>query len=186
MRLILRKGVCRGARNPAVRRVRQIPTGAPNGANAGLLHQRSELTGVSQATQSMAPGVKQYACRHEKSNCETHDWPPMPTMPLTLLDCYRAIEDGSLRMLAAAHAGEWQRVAELEGDCAMLIARLKQRADQTNQAPALKPLERQEKQRILQRILGVDAQIRCLAEPQAPWADAPPEWPANPVPKVLH
>ena len=134
----------------------------------------------------MAPGVKQYACRNEKFTSETHDWPPMPTMPLTLLDCYKAVEDGSLRMLAAAHAGEWQRVAELEGDCALLIERLKQRADQAGQALGLKPLERQEIQRILQRILGVDAQIRCLAEPQAPWADAPPEWPDSAMAKVLH
>lgn len=189
MRLILRNGACRGARNPAVCRVRQIPTGAPGDANASLLHQRPELTGVLQATQAMVPSVKQYACQHEKILSEPRalpEIPAMPDLPLTLMDCYKAVEDGSLRMLAAAHAGQWQRVVELEGDCAMLITRLKQRADQTDQAPALKPLERQEKQRILQRILSVDAQIRCLCDPQAAWADAAPEWTPRVVAKVLH
>ena len=91
-------------------------------------------------------------------------------MPLTLMERYQAVEDGSRRMLAAAHAGDWHHVAELEDDCRALIQRLKQQANASGQEVALAPLERQEKQRIMQRILQVDAQIRRLIDP---WSDAP-------------
>ena len=42
-------------------------------------------------------------------------------MPLTLIDHYKDVEDGSRRMLAAAHAGDWQQVALLENDCKLMI-----------------------------------------------------------------
>ena len=90
-------------------------------------------------------------------------------MPLTLMERYLAVEDGSRRMLAAAHAGDWGHVAELEDDCRALIQRLKQHAHAGGQEVALAPLERQEKQRIMQRILQVDAQIRRLIDP---WSEA--------------
>ena len=85
-------------------------------------------------------------------------------MQTPLIDHFKAIEDGSRRMLAAAHAGDWTGVAQIEIDCAALIQSLKRQAQRGGQEAALLPLERQEKQRILQRILGVDAQIRCLVE----------------------
>ena len=85
------------------------------------------------------------------------------------MDCYKAVEDGSRRMLQAAHAGDWRSVVALENDCKQLIQELKQRADQlADQVGRLATLTREEqaeKQRILRRILGVDAQIRCLTEP---------------------
>lgn len=103
-------------------------------------------------------------------------------MPSTLMDRYKAVEDGSRRMLAAAHAGDWQHVAQLEGDCRALIQRLKQHAHAGGREQALEPLQRLEKQRILQRILQVDAQIRRLIDP---WSDAAAAH-ANATPKVLH
>lgn len=106
------------------------------------------------------------------------------TMQPTLIDCYKAIESGSLRMLAAAHAGDWQCVAQIETDCAALIQRLKLRAGQGSQGDALPVTERQEKQRILQRILGVDAQIRCLVE--AGLLVAAGDAMASPNPLLLH
>lgn len=97
-------------------------------------------------------------------------------MPSKLIDCYRAIEDHSHRMLEAAHLGDWRRVAMIEDDCSVLIGQLKMRAAQAGQA-GFPVAERAEKQRILTRILGMDAQIRDLAEP----------WTASlPRPKVLH
>jgi flagellar protein FliT len=101
---------------------------------------------------------------------------------MTLLDCYKAVEDGSRRMLAAAQAGDWQGVAQLEGDCAAMIQHLKRCANQGGRDPELPPLQRQEKQRILQRILSVDAQIRCLCEP----AGQPSGSLARPATALLH
>lgn len=109
-------------------------------------------------------------------------------MHTPLIDHFKAIEDGSRRMLAAAHAGDWHGVAQIETDCAAMIQGLKRQAQQGGQEAALLPLERQEKQRILQRILGVDAQIRCLVE--AGLLVAAGDALANPLahlnPKVLH
>jgi flagellar protein FliT len=82
-------------------------------------------------------------------------------MEHTLLDYYKAIENASQKMLAAAQAENWDQVVRLEGACAVLIAQLraKSRTDE------LTPAERQEKTKIMQRILRADAEIRCLAEP---------------------
>lgn len=105
-------------------------------------------------------------------------------MPPTLIDCYKAIEGDSLRMLAAAHAGDWHGVAQIESDCAALIQNLKRQWRQEGHQASLLPPERQEKQRILQRILGVDAQIRCLVE--AGLLVAAGDAMVNANPKVLH
>jgi len=82
-------------------------------------------------------------------------------MEHTLLDYYKAIENASQKMLAAAQTENWDQVVRLEGACAVLIAQLraKSRTDQ------LAPGERKEKAQIMQRILRTDAEIRCLAEP---------------------
>ncbi|MCU0957029.1 MAG: flagellar protein FliT [Hydrogenophaga sp.] len=82
-------------------------------------------------------------------------------MEHTLLDYYKAIENASQKMLAAAQAENWDQVVKLEGACAVLIAQLRARS-RTDQ---LAPEERKEKAKIMQRILRTDAEIRCLAEP---------------------
>ncbi|MCU0932179.1 MAG: flagellar protein FliT [Serpentinimonas sp.] len=82
-------------------------------------------------------------------------------MSLTLLDFYKAIEDTSARMLAAAHMADWDEVVRLEGACAVLIEQLRERGNGID----LSAEERAEKHRIMMTILRHDAQIRHLAEP---------------------
>ena len=82
-------------------------------------------------------------------------------MAQTLIDYYKAIEDGSLRMLDAARAEDWDAVVRFEGACAVLIEQLRALA----QSQQLDEAARAEKSRIMLRILGNDAQIRYLAEP---------------------
>ena len=82
-------------------------------------------------------------------------------MPQMLIDYYRAIEDGSRKMLEAAKAEDWDEVVRLEGSCAILIEQLRFRA----RSEELLPEQRAEKTKIMQRILSNDAQVRYLAEP---------------------
>jgi flagellar protein FliT len=82
-------------------------------------------------------------------------------MTQTLIDYYRAIEDGSAKMLAAARDADWDTVVRFEGVCAVLIEQLKERA----RCEELTAQTRMEKTRIMLRILGNDANIRHLAEP---------------------
>ena len=82
-------------------------------------------------------------------------------MAHSLLDYYKAIDNASQKMLAAAQAENWDEVVHLEGACAVLIAQLRHKA----RTDKLAPDERQEKTKIMQRILRTDAEIRCLAEP---------------------
>ncbi|MBZ0225825.1 MAG: flagellar protein FliT [Comamonas sp.] len=82
-------------------------------------------------------------------------------MSATLIDYYKAIEDGSLRMLEAARVNDWDEVVRCEGTCAVLIERLRHQFREHKLAPE----QRREKTRIMQRILHNDAQIRILAEP---------------------
>lgn len=78
-----------------------------------------------------------------------------------LIDYYKAIEDGSRRMLEAAQADDWDEVVRFESACAVLIEQLRERARTID----LDPQHRSEKARIMQRILRIDAQMRVLAEP---------------------
>ena len=78
-----------------------------------------------------------------------------------LIDHYKAIEDSSRKMLAAARDADWDGVRGLEEVCARLIAQLRQKS----RTEKLTPDMRAEKARIMQRILKTDAQIRSLAEP---------------------
>jgi flagellar protein FliT len=78
-----------------------------------------------------------------------------------LLDYYRAIEDSSMKMLQAARARDWDGVVRYEGACAVLIEQLRFRS----QSERLAAADREEKTRIMQRILKNDAEIRLLAEP---------------------
>jgi len=82
-------------------------------------------------------------------------------MTQMLIDFYRAIEDSSAKMLEAAKAEDWDGVVRYEGTCAVLIEQLRARA----QNAVMDSETRQEKSRIMLRILHNDAQIRHLAEP---------------------
>ncbi len=99
-------------------------------------------------------------------------------MSQQLIDYYKAIEDSSARMLAAAKAEDWEQVVRFEGACAVLIEQLRVRAH----VEQLAPEHRVEKTRIMQRILNNDAQIRYLAEPWLAHFDAG----ANAAPQYLH
>jgi len=83
------------------------------------------------------------------------------TMFNELIDYYLAIEESSQKMLQAAQERNWDEVMRQEGACAVLIEQLRNLA----QAQDLKPEQRTEKTKIMQRILRNDAQIRDLAEP---------------------
>ncbi len=82
-------------------------------------------------------------------------------MAQRLIDCYKAIEDSSLKMLSAAKSEDWEQVVRYEGICAVLIEQLRTQARKEE----LLPNQRSEKARIMRRILHNDAQIRYLAEP---------------------
>lgn len=81
-------------------------------------------------------------------------------MPQALIDYYKALETGSRQMLEAARADDWCQVADMEDSCRALVAQLREAA----QREALPPAQRQEKSRIMLRILGNDAQVRQLAD----------------------
>ena len=82
-------------------------------------------------------------------------------MDTPLLRYYEAIEQASADMLLAAQRGDWEQVLKLEGTCGTLISQLKHAA----QVRPLAPEQARIKERILQRILSYDAQIRSLADP---------------------
>lgn len=82
-------------------------------------------------------------------------------MPQTLINHYKAIESASRDMLMSAKAADWHQVQVCEATCSALIAKLRGGAG-TQSLPAD---QRQEKRRIMKRILALDAQIRCLSEP---------------------
>jgi flagellar protein FliT len=82
-------------------------------------------------------------------------------MNTQLLSYYEALERASTDMLAAARAADWDQVVKLEGACVLLIAQLKHAAGEQQ----LGGDESKMKNRIMQRILVNDAEIRSLAEP---------------------
>jgi len=82
-------------------------------------------------------------------------------MSQVLIEYYKAIEDSSARMLAAAKFEDWEEVVRCEGICAVLIEQLRSKSRELE----LMPAERLEKACIMRRILNNDAQIRYLAEP---------------------
>ena len=99
-------------------------------------------------------------------------------MNTVLLNYYEAIERASQDMLEAARVGNWDHVVKLEGACAVLIAQLKNSANEKQ----LGADEAQLKSRIMQRILLNDAEIRQLAEP---WLEELDDLLAG-RPKTLH
>lgn len=82
-------------------------------------------------------------------------------MPTRLIDYYKAIEDGSRKMLEAAKADDWDEVVRFESACAVLIEQLRERS----RTIELQSQQRSEKAQIMQRILRMDAQMRLLADP---------------------
>lgn len=82
-------------------------------------------------------------------------------MSWMIINYYKAIEDSSAKMLAAAKAEDWEGVVRYEGACAVLIEQLRERS----RTEDLQPDMRAEKTKIMMRILNNDAQIRYLAEP---------------------
>jgi len=78
-----------------------------------------------------------------------------------VLSYYAALECASAEMLEAARNGDWDSVCRLEGACAVVVARLRQMAQQ-------KPLRERDqgaRLRILRAILANDAEIRRICEP---------------------
>ena len=82
-------------------------------------------------------------------------------MSRTLIDYYKAIESGSLRMLEAAKQHDWDGIVQCEGACAVLIEQLREKAGTEQLTDAALA----EKSGIMRRILSIDAQIRYLTEP---------------------
>lgn len=100
--------------------------------------------------------------RDSATSAHTAPTDATPETPATaLIDLYRAIEESSAHMLAAAQAQDWEDVVRCEESCTVLIAQLRYQASKET----LDENMRQEKARIMQRILHNDAQIRSLAEP---------------------
>ncbi len=78
-----------------------------------------------------------------------------------VLSEYAAVAALGGRMLAAAEAGDWDRLAELERQCAAHIDTLRR-----GEAPAqLDPAGRQAKADCIRRILADDQRIRDLTMP---------------------
>ena len=94
--------------------------------------------------------------------------------PSGLLRYYAALECASQEMLEAARSGDWDSVCRLEGACAVVIAQLRQQA----QEQPLAPHEQPERMRILRSILAIDAEIRRICHPLSPqiegWLTAAP------------
>jgi flagellar protein FliT len=83
---------------------------------------------------------------------------------MKLLEYYQAIEDSSHKMLEAARVRDLDSVMRYEGVCAVLIEQLRYQSAKED----LLPEQRQEKVRIMQRILRNDAEVRYLTEPWLP------------------
>lgn len=99
-------------------------------------------------------------------------------MTQMLMDYYKAIEDSSERMLQAARINDLDSLVRYQGVCTVLIEQLRFQARQQQ----LRPEERSEKARIMQRILRNDAEIRQLTEPWLTELDAM----MDSGPRVLH
>ena len=82
-------------------------------------------------------------------------------MSQTLIEYYKAIESGSVRMLEAAKQMDWDGVVQCESACAVLIEQLREKSSTEKLTEAAYA----EKSQIMRRILGIDAQIRYLTEP---------------------
>jgi flagellar protein FliT len=78
-----------------------------------------------------------------------------------VLSGYRRVAELSTQMLAAARRGDWDALVDVERCCRTEIDALRALGEHP-----LTPAEREEKQRILLRLLADDAEIRDLAQPR--------------------
>lgn len=79
-----------------------------------------------------------------------------------ILALYESVADITDQMLAAARTGDWEQLAELESRCSSQVEIIK-RNDQPRQP--LTPHAREQKTRIIKKILEDDRQIRDITEP---------------------
>lgn len=93
--------------------------------------------------------------------------PKLSTPPLAGLEAYRAVEESSRHMLAAAQAAQWARFWQLGLLCRQQVQALQQHPKPANPAEhtAVASTRQSEKHAILLRILQNDALIRALTEP---------------------
>jgi flagellar protein FliT len=79
-----------------------------------------------------------------------------------ILSIYETVADITDQMLAAARTGDWEQLAALESRCSSQVEILKQ-----NDGPRqpLSPTAREQKTRIIKKILEDDRQIRDITEP---------------------
>lgn len=77
-----------------------------------------------------------------------------------VLGLYESVADTTTQMLAAAHARDWQKLAELEAACARYAQAIAEHAAKPLTAP-----EREKKLASIRRILAHDREIRNLVEP---------------------
>jgi flagellar protein FliT len=79
-----------------------------------------------------------------------------------ILAIYETVADITDKMLAAARTGDWEQLAALESHCSSQVEMLKL-SDHPQQP--LTPTAREQKTRIIKKILEDDRQIRDLTEP---------------------
>ncbi|HZW14159.1 MAG TPA: flagellar protein FliT [Noviherbaspirillum sp.] len=79
-----------------------------------------------------------------------------------ILALYETVAGITDQMLEAARTGDWEKLAVLESRCSSQVEIIKQN-DQPRQP--LTPMAREQKTRIIRKILDDDRQIRDITEP---------------------
>lgn len=79
-----------------------------------------------------------------------------------ILAIYETVADLTDQMLAAARTGNWEQLAMLESRCSNQVEVLKQN-DEPHQP--LSPVAREQKIRMIRKILEDDREIRSITEP---------------------
>jgi len=79
-----------------------------------------------------------------------------------IISLYETVADITDQMLAAAKTGNWEHLAELESRCSSQVEIIKMN-DQPREP--LTPSAREQKSRIIKKILEDDRQIRDITEP---------------------
>ena len=79
-----------------------------------------------------------------------------------ILAIYESVADITDRMLAAARTGDWEQLVELELRCSSQVDILRQN---DTPRPELSPADREQKARIIRKILDDDRQIRDITTP---------------------